>query len=397
VFGGRSLKLATIAGVRVGVNPSWFVVLFLLIYLLAGSYDNLYPDDPTLAFALAAASALLLFASVVLHELGHAIVAIRNGIEIVGIDLFIFGGVAKMRRDTDSPGVEFRVAIAGPVVTLLVALACIGAGLLVAGPEGFVSAMRLDTGAGPVAAVLGYLAAVNVLVLLFNLLPGFPLDGGRIVRSIAWKVTGDRGKATRFAATIGQGFSYLLILLGVILLMLPYLGVPIQADLITAIWLIFIGLMLGGAARQARLQSRATDRIAGVRVSDVMDSEPVAIPVDATLERASEEFFLRYRWPWFPVVDGDGRLVGLLTDSELEDVDEDSRRATPVSAVMTPDSSGTLRVRTDESLESLLDSRTDGLRRLGAVLAVDREGVLRGVVTVQRVQRALRSAQGSPA
>jgi CBS domain-containing protein len=128
-----------------------------------------------------------------------------------------------------------------------------------------------------------------------------------------------------------------------------------------------------------------------------MDAEPVAIPSDATLERANEEFFLRYRWPWFPVIDHAGHLVGLLTGGEVEKVDEESRRGTPVSTVMTPDAGSGLRVGVDESLESLLDSGTDGLRRLGAVLAVDREGILRGVVTLQQVQRALRSSPGPAA
>ena len=188
-----------------------------------------------------------------------------------------------------------------------------------------------------------------------------------------------------------------MIFVGAVALAAPYLGIDLYVDPIFSIWLIFIGLMLGGTARQTRLQSRATQRIASVRVEDVMDAEPVAIPADATLERANEEFFLRYRWPWFPVVDQAGRLAGLVTHAEVENVDEASRLATTVSAVMTPESGAALRVRTDESLESLLDSRTDGLRRLGAVLAVDTDGVLRGVVTLQQIQRALRSAAGSAA
>ncbi len=383
MLGGRSLKLATIAGVRIGVNPSWFLVLFLLIYLLGDSYDQVYPDSPELAFVLAAVSALLLFGSIVLHELGHALVARRNGIEIAGIDLFIFGGIARMRRDTDSPGVEFRVAAAGPAVTLLVIVVCILSGLAIAGPEGFAAAMRLEAGAGPVAAVLGYLAAVNVLVLAFNLLPGFPLDGGRIARAIAWKVTGDRGRATRFAAALGRGFSYLMMAGGAAWIF--FLDDPIGG-----IWLIFIGLMLGGAARGAQLQSRVTSRIEGLRVADVMDAEPVAISSQASLEQANEEFFLRYRWPWFPVIDEAGRLVGLLTSGEVEAVDEDRRPGTPVSSVMTADAGGSLRVGVEEPLESVLDSRTDGLRRLGAIMAVDTEGILRGVITLQQVQRALR-------
>lgn len=384
MFGGRSLKLATVAGVRIGVDPSWFLVLFLIIYLLAGTYDQLYPDQELMAFVLAAVSALLFFGSVVLHELGHAIVAMRNGIGIAGIDLWLFGGIAKLRRDSDSAGVEFRIAAAGPAVTLLIIIACALAGVAIAGADGFEEALLFDAETGPVEAVLGYLAAVNTLVLLFNLLPGFPLDGGRIARAIAWRITGDRNRATQFAAALGRGFSYLMIAGGALLL---FAGV-----FITGIWLIFIGLMLGQAARGAALQSKVTSRIEGVRVSDVMDSQPVAIRSDATLEQAYEEFFLRYRWPWFPVVDPTERFVGLVTAAEVEAVDEDRRGHATVESVMTRDAGDTLRVGTEDSLEQLLDSRTEGLQRLGALMAVDAEGVLRGVVTLQHVQRALRPA-----
>ena len=384
MFGGRSIKLATVAGVRIGVDPSWFLVLFLIIYLLSGSYDLLYPDEPFMAFVLATISALLFFGSVVLHELGHAIVAIRNGIGIAGIDLWLFGGIAKMRRDSDSAGVEFRIAAAGPLVTLLIIVVCAAAGLAIAGAARFEDALLFDSGTSPAAAVLGYLVSVNTLVLLFNLLPGFPLDGGRIARAIAWKVTGDRGRATRFAATLGRGFSFLMMAGGALLLL--------NGVFITGIWLIFIGLMLGQAARGAALQSRVTSQIEGVRVADVMDAQPVAIRSDATLEQAYEEFFLRYRWPWFPVVDPGGRLVGLVTSGEVEAVEEDRRRGEAVESVMTRDAGDTLRVGTEDSLEQLLDSRTEGLQRLGAVMAVDAEGILRGVVTLQQVQRALRPA-----
>jgi Zn-dependent protease len=387
VLGGRSLKLATVAGVRIGVDPSWFLVLFLIIYLLSGTYDELYPDEPILSFALAAVSALLFFASVVLHELGHAIVAIRNGIAIAGIDLWLFGGVAKMRRDTDSAGVEFRVAVAGPLVTLAIIVVCSAAGAALVGADGFERAVLLDSEAGAIEVVLGYLAFVNLLVLLFNLLPGFPLDGGRIARSIAWKVTGDRERATRFAATLGRGFSYLMMAGGAILL------VAFDGFFITGIWLILIGLMLGQAARTAVAQSRLTAQIAGVRVADVMDAQPVAIPANATVERAHEEFFLRYRWPWFPVVDAGGRLVGLVTSGEVEAIAEERRPAMTIDAVMTRDATGTLEVGTDDSLEDVIGSRTEGLQRLGAVLAVDRDGILRGVVTLQQLRRALQPAR----
>ena len=154
---------------------------------------------------LATISALLFFLSILLHEFGHAIVAIRNGIPIQGIDLWLFGGVAKLGRDSDSPGVEFRVAVAGPIVTLVIAAVCMGLGALISSPEEVLDSSRFeDSTSGATLAVLGYLASINIIVLVFNLIPGFPLDGGRIARAIAWKITGDRNRATRFAGTLGR-------------------------------------------------------------------------------------------------------------------------------------------------------------------------------------------------
>jgi len=218
MFGGRSIPLVRVFGIRVGVHPSWFLALFLFIWWLTDYYRAALPGDDSGAFALATASALLFFLSILLHELGHAVVAIRNGISIAGIDLWLFGGIAKMSQDTASPGVEFRVAVAGPVVTLLIAILCAGLGIVAAGGASeYWNAVAFDaeSTAGSFVAMMSYLASINVLLLVFNLIPAFPLDGGRIARAIAWKVTGDRTRATTFAATIGRGFSYVLIGVGV--------------------------------------------------------------------------------------------------------------------------------------------------------------------------------------
>jgi Zn-dependent protease len=187
VFGGNSIQLGRVFGIRIGVDVSWFFVLFLIIWSLSGYYQDLFPGDDTKAFMLAVVSALLFFLSILLHELGHAVVALRNGIPILGIDLWMFGGVAKLGRDTDSPGVEFRVAVAGPLVTLVIAALCFGAGTLLSSSGTVLDGSRFETaGQSGTVAVLGYLATVNVFVLAFNLIPGFPLDGGRIARAIAW-------------------------------------------------------------------------------------------------------------------------------------------------------------------------------------------------------------------
>src|SRR3954467_4630515 len=327
MFGGGSIQIGRVFGIRIGVDPSWFFVLFLIIWSLSGYFQDLFPGDDSKAFTLAVVSALLFFLSILLHELGHAVVAIRNGIGITGIDLWMFGGVARMERDTDSPGVEFRVAAAGPVVTLLIALVCFGVGSALASPHDVLRGSRFETGAfGGAVAVLSYLASINALVLAFNLIPGFPLDGGRIARSIVWWRTGDRTRATRFAARLGRGFAIAMIAVGAFWFL--------TGNAITGIWLVFIGFFLTRGARPAELQTAITSRIEGVRVQDVMDAEPVAIPEDLTLDRALEEYFLRYRWPWFPVVDAYGRFVGLVTSASIESVADAVRPSRAVASVM---------------------------------------------------------------
>src|SRR3954469_8387442 len=210
---GSSFQLARILGIRIGVNASWFIVLFLFIYLFQDSFQETLAASDTVAFAVAVVAAVLFFGSILLHELGHAIAARREGIEVSGIELFLFGGVMKMSRDTDSPGAEFRVAVAGPLVTLLLMVLASIAAVLLAGADSFWDAARLSAAAdaSPVEVVVSLLVSMNMVLLLFNLVPAFPLDGGRIARAAAWKLTGDRHRATRFAARIGIGFGYFLI------------------------------------------------------------------------------------------------------------------------------------------------------------------------------------------
>ena len=383
MFGGSSFQLARVFGIRIGVDFSWFLVLFLIIWSLSSYYEDAAPGSN--AFVLAVASALLFFLSILLHELGHAWVAIRNGIPILGIDLWMFGGVAKLGKDADSAGVEFRVAAAGPAVTVLIALVCFGLGVLVSGSsDAFESSRFNEDVTGPTTAVLGYLTSINVLLLAFNLIPAFPLDGGRIARAIAWKITGDRNKATRFAAILGRLGGYAMVGLG------AYIWLVLDRP-ITGIWLAFVGFFLASAARSAEMQAAFAGRIEHIRVADVMDAEPVAILEDAPVSEAEQAFFLRYGWPWFPVVDTSRRLVGVVSREAVESVPVEDRATRRVSSVMArDDGSSGLRVGLEEPLETLLGQ--EGLARLGAIMAVDGEGVLRGIVTVDAVRRALQGA-----
>jgi Zn-dependent protease len=380
---GGSIQLARIFGIRIGVNASWFLVLFFFIFVLSSSFRDVLDASETVAYATAVASALLFFGSIILHELGHALAARREGIETVGIDLWFFGGIARSARDSETPGQEFRIAAAGPLVTLAVVLLCLAIGTAVVGWHDFWAAVRFDgdTKVAPAVLLLSWLAEINTLVLAFNLIPAFPLDGGRIARAAAWRITGDRLRATRFAAGLGQAFSYLLLAVGLFVL--------VQGDVIGGVWLGFLGLFLGQAARGALAQTALSQRLGVVKVHEIMDREPVAVPAELPAERALEEFFLRYGWSWFPVVDAAGRFVGIVHQPKLDGAVEDGAGERTVGELMDADG-GDWHVGEGDSLEALLGSKP--LRQVGAVMAVDRDGILRGVVTIEQVRRALQAA-----
>jgi len=383
--GSRSLPLLRIFGIRVGVNYSWFLVLFVVIFVLWDSLKETLDASETTVYVVAVVAAASFFASIVAHELGHALAARREGIAVEGIDLFLFGGVMKMSRDADSPGAEFRVAVAGPLVTLLLMVLASIAAVLLAGADSFWDAARLSAAAdaSPVEVVVSLLVSMNLVLLLFNLVPAFPLDGGRIARAAAWKLTGDRHRATRFAARIGIGFGYFLIAGGLALV------VFVEGSAFDGIWFAALGWLLASAARGTLAQTRFTEQLEGITVADVMDAEPVTIPAGLPAARAYEDFFLRYQgWDWFAVVEEDGRYAGIAHRRAVEHAALQEGGAMPVRDLAAPGADEG-QVPADAPLEAVLGS--EPLRRLGALMAVDAEGRLRGVVTFEQVTRALRA------
>jgi Zn-dependent protease len=315
--------------------------------------------------------------------LGHAFAARRNGIGISSIQLWIFGGMARMDRESESPATEFKVAVAGPLVTFAIVVVLTATGLIGIGWEEFrrSALVESDTGVSGVWAMVAWLASINLLVLVFNLLPAFPMDGGKIVRAIAWWRTGDRNAATRFAANLGRVFAYVFIGGGLLLIF--------SGRAFAGIWLAIIGFIVNGSARAAAMQTALGGPISQLVVSDVMDREPVSIPGELSVERALDEYFLRYRWPWFPVVDAAHHFLGLVVRDKADEVPETSRATSHVSDLLEHDD-GTFQVRDDAPLDSLLANRA--LRRFGAVMAVDADGRLAGVITAEQVGRALRDA-----
>ena len=344
---GGGVTLFRIRGIRIAVDYSWFIVLFLIIFWLSSSYrDELNsPNGDSEPYFLAVASAALFFASILLHELGHAFVARRHGIGVSGITLWMFGGFARLEKDSDTPGTEFKIAIAGAAV------------------------------------MIAWLGSINLFVLIFNLVPAFPLDGGRIARAIAWWRTGSRNSGTRFAATIGEWFGVLLIVGG-----LGYFA-AYRGSLFGGIWLAFIGFILRGAAKAALAQTEVSSRIEGISVADVMERDPVAIPEGASIEQALDEYFLRYRSPWFPVVDTSRHFIGLVDRGAADNVPAVERASSIVGDVLARDS-GALTIGEDEPLESVLGN--ESLRRLGALIATDADGRIRGVLTIDAIGKAMR-------
>ncbi|MGH2832853.1 MAG: site-2 protease family protein [Solirubrobacteraceae bacterium] len=380
----NTIQLARIFGIRVGVSASWFFVLFFLIFILSGYFHQVIGGSQSTAYVVAVAGALGYFASLILHELGHALVSRRLGIPILGIDLWFFGGLAQSMREPQTPGEEFKVAAAGPAVTLLLVAVFSAAIVVIANGEHFSAAVLTREGAtvSPLLALLGWLLFINALLLVFNLIPAFPLDGGRIARAAIWRGTGDRHRGTRLTGRAGQALALALVVLGLTIL--------IRGDG-EGVMAIILGAILYQASGGAVVQGAFGQRIQSVTVSDIMDTEPVTIDAETSLLDAQEDFFLRYRWPWFAVVDRARHFLGVVRAERVDAEITAGRPALSVAEVLEED----LPVLIDEEapLESLL--RSEGLRRLGAMVAVDGEGVLRGIVTLAQIRQALQPIRDS--
>jgi Zn-dependent protease len=380
---GGSIQIARVFGIRIGASPSWFVVLFILIYVLSGYFTDRTGGSPTEGYLVAVAAVLLFFVSIVLHELGHALAARREGIATTAIDLWFFGGIAKLSRDTDSPGAEFKIAGAGPAVTAIICAICVGlAAALADGAALDVALLSDDVAASPAVALLGFLALWNGALLVFNLVPAFPLDGGRLLRAAVWAITGERHRATRLAGRVGEYFAYLLVGLGIF--------IAANGATFDGLYLAVVGLFLAQGARASIAATAFTERIDGITVADIMDAEPVTMPASTTILRAQDEFFLRYRWDWFPVVDDLRRFVGVVSEQRIDAEIAAGRPALEVGQLVEAGEAERWRVPSDRPLEALLGD--EHLREHGALMAVDGDGILRGVVTIEQVRRALSAA-----
>jgi Zn-dependent protease/predicted transcriptional regulator len=369
----ETLRLGHIAGIRIGVNWSVLVIFTLiLVGLAAGRFPLDYPGLDPVAYAVAGGvAAVVFFLSLLAHEMAHAIVARRNGIAVEGITLWLFGGVAKLLGEADDPAADLRIAGVGPLVSLV-----LGAGFAVLA----LAASGLGLEGLPVG-VLGWLAVINVVLAVFNLVPAAPLDGGRILRALLWRRRGDRTSAAITAARAGRTFGFVLVGLGLLEIIL----VPGFAGL----WFVLIGWFIVTAAGAEEQYARVQGALAGVRVGDVMTRDPVAVPPTLLVSDLLDDYIWRNRFSAFPVVDPYGHVHGLVTLNRLKEVPPERRGQLTVSDIACP-LDEVPQATSEQYLLDLLIEMQGG--EDGRALVMD-AGRLVGIVSPRDVARMLELAQ----
>ncbi|HEX6939861.1 MAG TPA: site-2 protease family protein [Longimicrobiales bacterium] len=365
-------RIGSIFGFEIRLDFSWFIIFFLILWVFTFAvFPANIPGLSTAAYiAMGVSGTLLFFASLLAHEISHSLVARAKGVPVEGITLFIFGGMSRTRMEAGSPGDEFQIAGIGPLSSIAIAALFWGIGWL-----------ALRAGWSPaIVGVAQYLALLNFLLAVFNLLPGFPLDGGRLLRAAAWKYTGDYTKATRWATTGGKWLAYVLIAFGLLSVFQGNLG---------GLWLVLIGWFLRNAAVASYQQHLLQQVLEGVRARDAMTPDPETVPPDLSLRELVDEHFLRRRYHAFPVA-SDGRPLGLITLAQVKEVPREEWPRRTVAEAMTSVERDGVTVRPDEPMtEVLRKMESSGTRRV----LVTRDGRLEGIITTGDIAGWLQRAR----
>jgi Zn-dependent protease/CBS domain-containing protein len=362
-----SFTVARIRGIPIGVHYTWAIAVVMITWsLAAGYFPASYPGwaRPTY-WIVGAIAALLLFISVLLHELCHSIVAQARGLVVKSITLFIFGGVSNIAQETEDPQDEFLIAVVGPLSSLVLA------GLF------WLGVLAVPNDASPLGALLFYLMIVNLMLAIFNILPGFPLDGGRVLRAILWGATRSMERGTVIATTVGQAVAFLFIGYGIWLIF-------IEGNFVNGVWIGFIGWFLNSAAEAARRQVQVQEGFRGIKVANVMTPNPPFVSPALSVRELVEQYILRGGLRALPVVQ-DNQIVGLVTLTDIKHLPEPEWSNNSVGAIMSrpplktigPDASVT------RALERLVEDDVNQL------LVLDADGTLLGILTRGDVMRFL--------
>lgn len=360
---GKRITLFRLFGFAIRLDASWFIILVLLVWTLAvGVFQRRYPGLPAPHYwIMGIIGALALFASVIVHELFHSLVARRFGLPMKGITLFVFGGVAEMEDEPPSARAEFMMAIAGPVASVLI-------GLL------FYLLYRVGSALDwpvQVQGIMGYLFFINWVLAVFNMLPAFPLDGGRVLRSVLWNWKGDLPMATRIASRIGSGFGLILIMLGVVRLFM--------ADLIGAVWWFLIGMFLRGASQASYQQVLMKTVLTGEAIQRFMKSDPVTVTPDLPVIDLVEDYIYRHHHKMFPVVTDTSNLVGCVTTEEVKSLPRQEWASRTVREILRPCTSENTVSPEVDAQQALSKMTKSGQSRL---MVVEQDRLL-GIISVK--------------
>lgn len=367
-----SLRIGKLLGVPISIDISWLVIFALIVYTLAvGYFPQANPHfTPAMNWLAGIIAGLMLFVSVLLHELMHSYVAKKNGIGIGGITLFIFGGVSKMRDEPRTPEAELKMAIAGPATSF--ALAAIFWAVAFFGGPAHLTEFGYQ--------IVVYLAFINLMLGIFNMLPGFPLDGGRVLRAILWGSLNNLDRATRYASYVGQAFAYIFIFAGFAGMLL------LRGFFLSGLWLIFIGWFLNNAAQQSYQQVALRRALSGVDVHRVMSTDFPHVDPNMCLDDFVHDYLLKYDYTAFPVTQDDS-LAGIITVNEVRNLPREKWPETPVSAVTRPPEEERVIDENDDAFDALMHMAEGNLNRL----IVMHDGKLKGIVTQDSIINLVRT------
>lgn len=363
-------KLFRVLGIPIHIHYTWFIVFSLVVYTLAINYFPYmgpYYSHP-MRWIMAVLAAIILFSSILLHELAHSYIAQREGITISSITLFVFGGIAKMAGETKSPKGEMKIAIAGPALSLILAVFF------------WIIAFIFKKGmaASPVLAISYFLATSNTAIAIFNLFPGFPLDGGRLLRAAIWHKTGNLNKATLISSRIGKGFAMFLIAMG--------LWDIVHGEFIGGLWAIFIGMFLQQVAGEGYKQTVLHNTLAVVKVRDIMVSPVVVIDDEfMALEKAVNDYFFRYRYNSFPIL-SDNILLGTVSLNDVKNVEKEKWPEVRVRDIMCTDPAE-FTISPELSAEDALDKMVEDNR--GRLVVIERGHII-GIISQRDIMHVLK-------
>jgi Zn-dependent protease/predicted transcriptional regulator len=316
------IKLGRIAGIEIGLHYSWFIIALLIVLSLADEFHNVTPHWSEVAvWAAAIATGILFFVTLLLHELAHSIVAKARGLKVRAITLFALGGVSQIESEAPNAKSEFWIAIAGPLTSVVLGLLFLGLARLAGWTPG-------SEPSSPVPAVLLWLGYINLILAAFNMIPGYPLDGGRVLRSIIWWITHSMERATRWASYVGQAVAFLFIVRGIWQFFFRHAG-------FSGLWIAFIGWFLLDAARSSYVQTEIMSALRGRRVADLMERDCATVEGHISVHDFVEQYLLHTGRRCFIVVQG-GYLVGLITPADVRAVERERWAQTSVQSVMRP-------------------------------------------------------------